>query len=201
MLPLSDFPKNSDAGLLSAAKSRQCAQSGFTQYPHMNTGGMVLFRRVGCLAGWLVVALPSAPCNAQTAENEFAVQVALAGVCEAENSGSQTVDFGVYTAFQSTVQNANEIELVFRCTRGLTPVSIMFDNGSGSGVLQGLNYALTATSVPVTTAGDDATSDSIGSADIVSYRVTGTMPANQAGTCAVTSCGPAAHVRTLVLSY
>lgn len=139
--------------------------------------------------------------SAQTAENTFTVEVTLAGVCEALNSGSQTVDFGSYTAFQSTDQNSSEIELVFRCTRGLTPVAAVFDGGAGAGVLQGLNYALTASAVPVIAAGDEATADSIGSADTVAYRVTGTIPANQAGTCALATCGPITQTRTLVLTY
>lgn len=139
--------------------------------------------------------------NAQTTESTFTVEVTLEGVCEAANAGSQSVDFGSYTAFQSSAQNANEIELVFHCTRGLSPVSVAFDSGTGAGVLRGLNYVLTASSIPTTEAGDDATPSAIGSADTVTYRVTGTMPANQAGTCAQATCGPAAQMRTLVLTY
>jgi spore coat protein U-like protein len=157
--------------------------------------------KIVCLAGLIIAGLLPARFHAQTAENDFTVQVTLAGVCEASNANAQTVNFGVYTAYQAAAQNSNEIELQFRCTRGLMPVSVAFDSGTGRGVLQGLNYALTASSVPVTQAGDSATADSIGSADTVSYRVSGTMPANQAGSCPDTTCGPAAHVRTLVLTY
>jgi hypothetical protein len=138
--------------------------------------------------------------QAASADNTFEVSVSLTSACEATNDDTQTVNFGNYSAFQGTAQSSNSVSLSFRCTRGYTPVSVAFDGGSGTGVLQGLHYALTA-AAPTTETGSSATADSIGSADIITYVVSGTMPANQAGACALASCGPASQVRTLMITY
>ncbi|QJR13888.1 hypothetical protein [Usitatibacter palustris] len=142
--------------------------------------------------------------QAAVTNNDFTVQVNLTSVCEATNNGTTTMDFGTYTAFQPGAQSGSAVNLTFRCTRGFAPTSVAFDtvNGTaaGVGVLQGLQYALTA-GAPSTVAGTAATTATIGTGDAVTYNVTGSMPANQAGACATAACGPTTHVRTLIVTY
>src|ERR1051325_2671796 len=94
------------------------------------------------------------------------------------------------------------VTLTFDCTRGLAPVSVAFDtvNGTaaGVGVLAGLQYSL-STSAATTVAGIAASTTTSGTADAVSYSVSGSMPANQAGTCGTATCA-ASHTRTLIVT-
>jgi hypothetical protein len=142
--------------------------------------------------------------QAGTTNNNFNVSTTLSSQCSATNSGTTTVDFGTYTAFQAAPQASTSVNLQFQCTRGFAPTSVAFDtvNGTaaGVGVLVGLQYSLTA-GAPSTVAGTAATTASIGTGDAVTYAVSGSMPANQAGTCATASCGPTSHVRTLIVTF
>ena len=134
--------------------------------------------------------------------NTFDVEVVLSAQCRAKDDATKTLDFGTYTAFQATVKNATGINIEFECTRGLAPSSVAFDttNGTaaGGGVVGGLNYDM-AFATAVVTAGDAATSaaDDIGTADVRSYAISGTMGADQAGATA----GALTHERTLIVSY
>ncbi|HUL56309.1 MAG TPA: spore coat protein U domain-containing protein [Usitatibacter sp.] len=149
--------------------------------------------------GWM---LPAA--NAATTSNNFNVSVTLTSQCAATNSGTTTVSFGTYTAFQAAAATSTSVNLTFQCTRGFSPVSAAFDtvNGTaaGVGVVQGLQYTLTA-AAPTTTAGTAATTATIGTGDIKTYAVSGTMPAGQAGQCAASSCGPTSITRTLIVTF
>ena len=150
----------------------------------------------------LSAMIPAA--QAATTNNNFNVSVTLTSQCAATNSGTTTVGFGTYTAFQAAAQPGSAVNLTFQCTRGFAPTSVAFDvvNGTaaGVGVLQGLQYTLSA-GAPGTVAGTAATTATIGTGDAVTYAVTGTMLAGQAGTCAVSSCGPTSHVRTLIVTF
>jgi hypothetical protein len=162
-------------------------------------------RKLCLLAAALAVAsFASVVEAATTVNNNFTVSVNLSSRCVATNDGTQTLDFGTYTAFQGSAQApAAPVSLTFDCTRGLAPVSVAFDavNGTtaGVGVLVGLQYALTATA-NATVAGTAASTTTIGTADAVSYSVNGSMPANQAGTCGAASCA-GSHTRTLIVTY
>lgn len=142
---------------------------------------------------------------AATTANDFNVTVTLTSQCQATNSATQTVAFGTYTAFQTTALNAPAVNLTYRCTRGYAPTSVAFDTvdpnstTAGVGVIQGLQYSLST--VPSTTAGTAATSASIGTGDIRTYAVSGSMPADQAGACATASCGPTTQLRTLTVTF
>jgi hypothetical protein len=142
--------------------------------------------------------------QAATTNNNFNVSTTLTSQCAATNSGTTTVDFGTYVAFQVGVQAGTPVNLTFQCTRGFAPTSVAFDvvNGTaaGVGVLAGLQYTLSA-GAPGTVAGTPATTATIGTGDAVTYAVSGSMPAGQAGTCATASCGPSAHVRTLIVTF
>lgn len=155
--------------------------------------------------------------TATTVNSTFDVSVQLASRCVANNSGALTVNFGIYTAFESASTPAPTASLTFNCTRGLASPTFSFDtgygdvNGSGYGVLAGLNYTL-STSGSVTTAGTAATpaAASNGTPDIHTVVITGNMPSGQAGQCGTTSPKPNAaacdtgsqtHTRTLTVSY
>lgn len=158
------------------------------------------------LASTFMLAATIPAVNAATTNNNFQVSVTLSSQCKATNSGTTTVDFGTYTAFQAGAATGTPVNLTFDCTRGFAPSSVAFDttNGTstGGGVLQGLHYDLTAGAAS-TVAGTAATSAAaaIGTADAVTYAVSGNMPANQAGACATASCGPTAHTRTLIVTF
>lgn len=148
--------------------------------------------------------------HAATVTSGFTVSVSLVAICTATNSGATTVDFGTYTAFQ-TADNTDSVDLTFQCTRGLTAPTFSFDavNGSatGHGVLAGLNYSLVATNEANTTTGNAATATAggVGTADVRTVRVSGTMAGGQAGTCTgtATTCAAAtaSHTRKLTVTY
>jgi hypothetical protein len=142
--------------------------------------------------------------QAATTSNNFNVSVTLSSQCAATNSGTTTVAFGTYTAFQAAALVGTPVNLTFQCTRGFSPVSVAFDvvNGTaaGVGVLVGLQYTLTA-AAPTTAAGTAATTATIGTGDVKTYAITSTMPGLQAGACATASCGPTTHVRTLIVTF
>ncbi len=156
------------------------------------------------LASTVLLAAAVPAVNAATTNNNFQVSVSLSSQCKATNNATTTVDFGTYTAFQVGAATGTPVNLTFDCTRGFSPSSVAFDvvNGTaaGVGVLQGLQYTLTA-GAPTSVGGTAATTASIGTADVKTYNITGTMPALQAGACATASCGPTAHTRTLIVTF
>jgi len=144
---------------------------------------------------FLVAALIPAAQAANPVTSQFEVSVLLAAQCIANNSGSQTVDFGTYTAF-GAVKTASAV-LTFNCTRGLATPTFSFDtaNGlaNGDGVVAGLNYSLST--VTTTTLGNPATAGTTnGSAAVRTVTISGTMPSGQAGQCLATSPAPGARL-------
>ncbi|MCX7255481.1 MAG: hypothetical protein NTZ64_01790 [Polaromonas sp.] len=147
---------------------------------------------------------------ASTVASDFTVSVQLAAQCQALNTGTQTVDFGTYTAFGAAkTASAN---LTFNCTRGLAIPTFSFDatNGSaaGYGVLAGLNYGLSAADTRTVGSAATAVAGGVGSATLHTVTISGTMAAGQAGECLVAnstaaSCESTAtsHVRTLTVTY
>ena len=93
-------------------------------------------------------------------------------------------------------------DVTFQCTRGLpTPVAAFDTTAPGTttgGVINGLQYTLTAPAGSKTTTGTAATAASIGSADVWTYTFDGTIPAGQAGDPTQT---PGPVVRTLTITY
>ncbi len=159
--------------------------------------------RAAAAAAALGFIAPAA--QAGTASNNFTVSVTLTSQCTAGNTGTQTVAFGTYIAFQAAAQPAPGVGLTVTCTRGFSPVSTAFDvsatgTAAGVGVIQGLQYTLTTTG-PTTTAGTAATTATIGTGDTKTYTVSGSMPSGQAGTCAGASCGPTTVTRTLIVTF
>lgn len=96
------------------------------------------------------------------------------------------VAFGSYVAFRATPLVAPTANIVLDCTSQL-PYSMALD--ATSGVVVGLNYSLALSTT---------TSRGIGPGQ--THTITGTMPANQAGTCTTGSCA-GTQTRTLTITY
>ena len=161
------------------------------------------------MAAMFGAVVPAA--QAATVSQPFNVTVTLTSVCTMAAIGP--LAFGTYVAFQGGAQTATPTTATLTCTRGLTGVTANFDttpgigatgaaaaaNAVGAGVISGLQYDITATPGLVV-AGTAANSTSIGTADSRPYSITGSMPALQPGTCALTSCA-AIQPRTLTVTY
>lgn len=161
-----------------------------------------------------LVSVVTLPAQAATVSGAFDVSVTLTSKCEVTNSSAPTLSF-TYGAFSTDpVPSIAPIALTFRCTRGIPAPTVAFDTGTdktssaagltatGEGVVSGLRYTL-AVAANTGTAGTDATTSSSGTAKTLSYSVTGSMPADQAGTCADASgtCSNVVQARTLIVTY
>ena len=159
----------------------------------------------------LAAVVPAA--HAATVSSAFDVSVTLTSKCEATNVTAPTLAF-TYTAFQVGPQaSAADAVLTFKCTRGLPAPTVAFDTGTdkttsatgatatGEGVVSGLRYTLAVAANSSIDAGTAATTSAIGSARILSYAVSGSMPAAQAGTCATATCSNVVQARTLIVTY
>lgn len=146
----------------------------------------------GLIAVALFAGMMPAAQAASSGPHNFNVTVTLTSAC---TLGAAITDlaFGTYTAFQGAPLVATPVTANFSCTRGLTGVTANFDtaapgstaqpaatNAVGAGVIQGLQYNITATPQTVV-AGTAATASSIGTADTRPYQITGSIAANQAG--------------------
>ena len=148
------------------------------------------------------LAVPAAALAA-TASSNFNVTATLTSVCSATNSGSPTIAFGTYTAFGAAIGPITVSPgVTFQCTRGLPTPTAAFDTTAPGtttgGVINGLQYTLTAPVGSKTTTGTAATAASIGSADVYTYTFDGTIPAGQAGDPTQT---PGPVTRTLTITY
>jgi len=148
------------------------------------------------------VAAPSVALAA-TAPSNFNVTAALTSVCTAPNSGTPAIAFGTYVAFGAAVGPITVSPLVtFQCTRGLPAPTAAFDTvapgTTTGGVINGLQYTLTAPTGSKTTTGVGATAASIGTADVWSYTFVGNIPAGQAGD---PTQNPSPVVRVLTITY
>lgn len=147
------------------------------------------------------LSLASLSASAAAAASDFNVSVSLTAVCVQTNSGTQTLDFGIYDAFRTTAKTpASTIGVTFKCTRNTAPTSIALDGATNYGVIAGLNYLLSTPAGVKTTTGAAATAAAagIGSADVFTYTINGSMPADQAGDSASTTT---TATRTLTVTY
>lgn len=146
------------------------------------------------------MSVASFSASAAAAASSFDVSVILTAVCAQTNTGTKTLDFGTYTAFSgSAVTPANAIGVTFKCTRNTAPISIALDGATNYGVIAGLNYLLSTPAGEKTTTGSAATATAagIGSADIYTYTITGSMPSGQAGDSSLATLA----TRTLTVTY
>lgn len=143
----------------------------------------------------LFAALPSQAAFDQT----FDVTVTLTSACRIQGGAtvSPVVDFGTYTAFQTTANTpASPASFNVECTRNLPAPTYSFDGGSGAGVVAGLSYTVSASHTGPT-GGADATASVAAVADVYAVELTGTMPAGQPGQ----SGAATTDTRTLTITY
>jgi hypothetical protein len=146
-----------------------------------------------------LVTVPAALAQT-TAEQDFDVSVTLTSLCRVVTGQTPEIAFGTYEAFQ-TAANTDSAEINFECTRNLAISSFTIDSVTSPfyGVIAGLNYELTVAAAAVTAGtAAAAVSNGIGSADILTYTVEGTMPANQVGDDTAPA-GPNTH--TLLINF
>lgn len=133
-------------------------------------------------------------------DQTFDVTVTLTSACRIQGGGtiSPVVDFGTYTAFQTTANTpASPASFGIECTRNLpTAPTYSFDGGSGAGVVAGLSYTVSASHTGPT-GGADATTTLAAVADVYRVELTGTMPAGQPGQ----SNAATTDTRTLTITY
>ena len=116
--------------------------------------------------------------------NTFPVTITNPASCTV--TSIQNVAFGTYVAFRSTPLAAPAADIVLNCTAQL-PYTLALD--ATSGVVAGLNYSLVLSA-----------NSSRGTGPGQTHTITGTMPANQAGTCSSGSCS-ASQSHTLTITY
>lgn len=140
----------------------------------------------------------------------FTVKVSLNPTCRVQALPAQSLaaadnvlDFGSYTSFATgPTTAAPNFTFTVECTRNLTTTAptAAITNGN-DGVVAGLNYSLAIATTPSagTAAAPTGAAITVGNGTPTSYayKVTGSMPGDQAGsvTAAVTD------VRTLVITY
>lgn len=152
-------------------------------------------KKLALTAALALTGLVAAPAHAATTNNNFNVTANLTSACEV-NTAATPLNFGVYTAFGSAATPAPTTSITFKCTRGLTISGVAFDTGSGAGVVAGLNYGMTVGTV-ATAAGTAATAAVIGTADVLTYVVTGSMVSGQAGQGAGGTVQTSARILTI----
>lgn len=146
-------------------------------------------KKLSILASALLAGLVSASAQAATATNTFDVTINLTSVCKI--STVPTIAF-TYTSFQSAAAPASSSFDVL-CTNTLPITSITLDSAGVTDSATNLAYTLALGAVP--TAGT-------GAAQTIS--ITGSMAADQAGTCATATCDNALatnKTRTLTITY
>jgi hypothetical protein len=163
----------------------------------------------GMIAVALFAGMVPAAQAATSGPHSFNVTVTLTSACTLP-AAITPLAFGTYTAFQGAALVATPTAATFSCTRGLTGITANFDTAApgstaaapaatavGAGVIQGLQYGITATPGTVT-AGTAASASSIGTADTRVFDIAGIMAANQAGDPTVNASPQA---RTLTLTF
>jgi hypothetical protein len=167
-------------------------------------------KKIALIAALGVMGATSA--MAQTASGNFDVNVTLTSACRMTTT-TPALNFGTYVAFRNTALTATPVAIAFECTRGFGAApQVQFDaptygttsavgaTATGEGVLAGLRYTMGVSNTATTpgTAPVVATLGDIGTPTSYTYTVTGSMPANQAGTAAA---GVQTHVRQLIVSF
>lgn len=120
-----------------------------------------------------------------------AINIITPATCTISSSPG-TISFGTYTALGSAI-TANTT-FGSTCSNSL-PYTISLD--ANSGVTVGLNYTILLNTV---SSGGSNTLNSTGTGTAQTFFINGTMPANQAGTCATGTCA-GTNTHTLTVTY
>lgn len=123
----------------------------------------------------------------------FNVNVTLTSACKL--STVTDVDFGTYTSLQTTTQSATGGAFTVTCTNSL-PYSLKFTNISGGATASGtVPTVLLAYTLGLSSAGGS------GDGTAQAVNITGSMAANQAGTCSSASCSGTDATQVLYVTY
>lgn len=144
---------------------------------------------VTALLGLGALSLPS---QATTATGNFDVTISLTSACKITTSAATTAAFS-YTSLQTSASPSSSSFQVL-CTKSLPITSIQLD-GSGTYTDQATDLSYTLTLGTFTTPATGA---------VQNVSITGSMPANQVGTCGAATCDNGASTnkqRTLTITY
>lgn len=163
-----------------------------------------IFRTLAVVAAFACVA-STASAQSMLSNSSVTVSVTLTSQCKWTTSAPTglAVAFGTYTAFRATpLTPATPATFSVTCTRNFgTSPTVTWDTTNGTntgiGVLAGLQYTLSV-SGGTPTAGTAASTSTTGSGDVILYTLSGSMPADQAGSV---TAGAASHVRQLTMSF
>ena len=162
-----------------------------------------LIRALAIAAGFLAVSSGASAQSLLSTAN-VDVSVTLTSQCKWATSApaSMAVNFGTYTAFQVAAKTpAAPQTFAVQCTRNFgTSPTVTWDTAGGTaagvGVVAGLQYALSV-SAGAPTAGTAASTSTIGTPDAITYTLSGSMPAGQAGDASL----GATATRTLTMTF
>lgn len=137
-----------------------------------------------------LAVLGAADASAATNNTPFNVTVQLTAVCAVTSAGIADVAF-TYTSFQTTVANSTGGGFNVKCTQGLGYSFSFNPSGAGTMPSTGLTYSLTAPGGGTGNAANQA------------YTITGTMAANQGGTCATVGgiCNDTDATKQLTITF
>lgn len=151
--------------------------------------------------------------NAASLIQPFTVDVALSSTCRVHLLTSNSISFGTYAALDPAIPPSPSVTFSIACTRNLAAPTFEIDNVVADattpfyGVLAGLNYSVIPTQ-SLTTPGAPATpvAGGVGTPDIRTITLTGSIDAGQAGECSANTalaCGstPSSVVHVLKVVY
>ncbi len=168
-----------------------------------------MMKKIALIAAMAATAFASSfSAQAATASGTFNVVLNLTSKCEINGTttatGAVITDLTMsYTSFQTTDSTAST-NFSVRCTDGLAYSMALSTAGVTDDALN-LGYTLNlSTSATHASANNGSLGSLTGSATPTTYYIHGTVAANQAGTCASTTCTNAAatnRARTLTITY
>lgn len=137
-----------------------------------------------------LAVLGAADASAATSNAPFNVTVNLTAVCAVTSAGISDVAF-TYTSFQTTAAPSSGGNFNVKCTQGLGYTFSFTPSGNGTMPTTGLTYTLTAPAGGTGNAANQA------------YQITGSMAANQGGTCATVGgvCNDTDNTKQLTITF
>ena len=137
----------------------------------------------------LGIGAMSLPAHAATATGNFDVTINLTSACQVASSPTAHFEYTSFQTSASTFSSSFDI----RCTNGLPITGIALDSTSVTDAATNLAYTLLLGTLPTQGTGANQ-----------SVPLTGSMPANQAGTCGGATCENTSSnnkQRTLTITY
>jgi hypothetical protein len=153
-----------------------------------------VMKKIALIAAAAFAAL-SMSAQAATETGNFNVNITLTSKCLLTTSAATTDINFAYESFQTGAQPSTGGAFTLQCTNGLTPTSFSLDATNVTDAQTNLQYTLTLPA-PVMANGL-----------VQNYTITGSMAANQSGTCATGPATPCTNgtsankQRTLTITY